>query len=55
MSLDKGYLVTYVPFDLDKLRRLFNYQDTINENIRNSFRADLLGDVRIIELEYLNK
>lgn len=47
--------MTYVSFDLDKLRRLYNYQDSINEKIRNGFRADLLSDIRLIELEFLQK
>jgi len=55
LSLEKSYLLTYVHFDLDKLRRLYNYQDSINEKIRNGFRADLLSDIRLIELEFLHK
>lgn len=47
--------MTYVPFDLDRLRRLYNYQDSINEKIRNGFRGDLLSDIRVIELEFLQK
>ena len=55
ITLDRGYVITYVPFDLDRLRRLYNYHDSINEKVRNGFRADLLRDVRVIELEFLRK
>jgi len=55
ITLDRGYVVSYVAFDLDRLRRLYNYHERINEKVRNGFRADLLRDVRLIELEFLRK
>lgn len=47
--------MTYVLFDLDKFRKIFNYAELIQEKTRNQFRGDLLADVRTIELEFLHK
>jgi len=52
---DKRFLLNYVPFDMEKFRKIYTYLDTIDEKVRNDYRHDLLKDVNTIEVSLLQR
>ena len=42
-------------FDVNKLRTMVNFVETIDEQTRIEFRMDLLKDVNIIEENFVQK
>ena len=40
---------------MEKLNLMFSYSSTLDEKTRNSFRVDLLRDVKTVEKVYLKR
>jgi len=47
--------MNFIPFSVNKFKKLFGLFQNIDEKIRNDFRSDLLRDVHTIEINFLRR